>query len=490
MLKKIYKIAPYWLLLIHLIIGFGVCVYITCFTSSTGGDTLEHMHSSYLVYSGKIPYRDFFQHHNPLLWFLYSPLLGLFDKGLSDTFITNFVLISALVASYLNLYYLFLITKRFLSNSLSGVIAAAIALTPYVVLSIVHFRPDNFMFLAFFAGLYYYFCYIETKKLSSLCISFVLFWCSFMFLQKIIFTLVLLAIITLYLIYKKMVNFTDILYAIMLPFTLSLGFLLYLYNYDMIGTWYHSNFTFNLHIPELFTNRRIGYFWVELKLLVAFSFISIAFLIKHSNIYYKILAIIFVAEFIQRLFYFSAFAYYLCLLVYVASILSAVFISNVLIKKHYAFAYIVCFALFFSMYKPAIYEGNIAPKKSRFHTPLHMEIYKRTTKCDYVLNGDGTIYNIYNKDPHYYWNLLGQTDVIGAKVGIAPLMDINNVIKTKKPRVISIRPYYDKYYSERGQKIVVHYPDMAYINKYYKPFNLSENLYILKSEYTDFECNE
>ena len=143
MLKKIYKLAPYGLLLIHLILAFAVCIYITCFTTSIGGDTLEHMHSSYLVHLGKIPYRDFFQHHNPLLWFLFSPLLGLFDKGITDNFISNFVLISALIASFLNFYYLYLITKRFLSNSLSGFIAASVAITPYVVLSIVQNYIEN-----------------------------------------------------------------------------------------------------------------------------------------------------------------------------------------------------------------------------------------------------------------------------------------------------------------------------------------------------------
>ena len=489
MLKKIYKLAPYGLLLIHLIIAFCVCIYISCFTSSIGGDTLEHMHTSYLVHLGKIPYRDFFQHHNPLLWFLFSPLVGLFDKGLSDTFITNFVLISALVASFLNFYYLFLITKRFLSNSLSGLIASAIAITPFVVLSIVHFRPDNFMFLSFFAGLYYYFCYLETKKLHSLCLSFFLFWCSFMFLQKIVFTLVLLALITFYLIAKKRILIQDILYSLMLPFVLSLAFILYLYNYQILDIWYQSNFTFNLHIPEIFTDRRLGFLWIELKLLIAFSILSIIFLLKNSNIYFKIISIIFVFELVQRLFYFSAFAYYYCLLIYISSILSAVFVSNIIIKKYFYFVYIICFALFFSMYKPAIYEGNVAPRKSSFHVPLHMRVQQSLNKCDTAINGDGTIYNIYNLDAHYYWNLLGQTDVIGAKVGIAPLMDINNVIKTKKPRIISVRPYFDKYYSERGQRVVVHNPDMEYINKYYKPFDYNEGLFILKPEYANFDCD-
>ena len=141
------------------------------------------------------------------------------------------------------------------------------------------------------------------------------------------------------------------------------------------------------------------------------------------------------------------------------------------------------------MYKPAIYELNVAPRKTRFYVPLHLRVHKSISKCDYVINGDGTIYNIYNLDPHYYWNLLGQTDVIGAKVGIAPLMDINHVIRTKKPRIISVRPYLNKYYAERGQRVIVHNLDMEYINKYYKPFDYNEGLFILKPEYANFDCD-
>ena len=73
------------------------------------------------------------------------------------------------------------------------------------------------------------------------------------------------------------------------------------------------------------------------------------------------------------------------------------------------------------MYKPAVYNGNIGSRTGRFYEPLNKKILRYITPCDYVLNGDGTLYNLYNRDPHYYWNLLGQLDVIGAEVGIRPL---------------------------------------------------------------------
>jgi hypothetical protein len=344
------------------------------------------------------------------------------------------------------------------------------------------------MMASFFAGLYYYFCYIDEKKLWQLSLSFILFWASFMFLQKIIFTLILLALVTFYLIYKNKFRISDILYSLLLPFVFSLFFIAYLYSHDVLSVWYHSNFTFNLHIPELFVERRTGMIWPELKLLLIGSGLSILFLLRNSNQYYKILALIFVFELSQRLFYFSAFAYYFSLLIYTASMLTAVFLTDVVFKRCYGLIYILVVALGFCMYKPTIYEGNIGNRVGRFYEPLNKQVVRLSTPCDYILNGDGTIYNLYNRDPHYYWNLLGQIDVIGAKIGISPLMNINQVIETYKPKIISSKPYKDKYSSERGIDKNVHVPDMNLINKYYKPLGNGGDLYILKPEFSNVKC--
>lgn len=166
-------------------------------------------------------------------------------------------------------------------------IAAAIAFTPYVLVSVVNFRPDNFMVAAFFSGLYYYFGYLQEKKLWSLSLSMLLFWASFMFLQKIIFTLVLLAAVTLYLLCRSRILWRDMLYALLLPFGLSLLFAVWLWHHDILSVWYQSNFTFNLHIPELFAGRRVGEFWTELRLLLAGAGLVVLFCWRGANLYFK-----------------------------------------------------------------------------------------------------------------------------------------------------------------------------------------------------------
>lgn len=52
-----------------------------------------------------IPYKDFFQHHNPLLWYLFAPFVGLHAHGLDDNVITSSVVTAAILASFLTYYY-------------------------------------------------------------------------------------------------------------------------------------------------------------------------------------------------------------------------------------------------------------------------------------------------------------------------------------------------------------------------------------------------
>ncbi|HWQ27408.1 MAG TPA: hypothetical protein VNN12_00100, partial [Dehalococcoidia bacterium] len=39
-------------------------------------DELEHVHASWCIAKGMVPYRDFFEHHTPWLWYLLAPLVS------------------------------------------------------------------------------------------------------------------------------------------------------------------------------------------------------------------------------------------------------------------------------------------------------------------------------------------------------------------------------------------------------------------------------
>jgi len=39
-------------------------------------DEFEHVHVSWCIANGMVPYRDFFEHHTPWLWYLLAPLVA------------------------------------------------------------------------------------------------------------------------------------------------------------------------------------------------------------------------------------------------------------------------------------------------------------------------------------------------------------------------------------------------------------------------------
>jgi 4-amino-4-deoxy-L-arabinose transferase-like glycosyltransferase len=48
-------------------------------------DEFEHLHAAWCVAQGQLPYRDFFEHHTPGLYYLLAPLLALFDTATDVT---------------------------------------------------------------------------------------------------------------------------------------------------------------------------------------------------------------------------------------------------------------------------------------------------------------------------------------------------------------------------------------------------------------------
>lgn len=157
---------------IYLLFCAGLLYWVVIYSGSGDGDTLEHVHSSWLVWSGKIPYKDFFQHHNPLLWYVGAPLVGFYEYSLRAVDAVNMLTVTAFL---LMLFYIYRLHRDFLSGRFGGLVAAAFCALPQESLYNKDFKPDNFMALALVAGIYYLFRYLKSRNVSALVLSFLLF---------------------------------------------------------------------------------------------------------------------------------------------------------------------------------------------------------------------------------------------------------------------------------------------------------------------------
>src|SRR6266852_4451301 len=49
-----------------------------CWFAAYDHDEIEHLHASWLISVGQLPYRDFLEQHHPTLWFLAAPIVAKF----------------------------------------------------------------------------------------------------------------------------------------------------------------------------------------------------------------------------------------------------------------------------------------------------------------------------------------------------------------------------------------------------------------------------
>lgn len=475
---------PYAMVVLDLILVSVFYSLVIAHFPTQNGDNIEHIHSSFLIANGSVPYRDFFQHHNPLLWYIFAPLVKFFQY---NTTIAEIVCFISFLVFLKSLVYVYRICEEFLTDKFWALMATAMVAIPMYKLCAIDFRPDNYMVFCLIAGIYYFFSYLRDKKQGQLSVSFVFWFVSFLFAQKAVFPLLCMSGAVLYFLYKKEIPTRMFLKALFWPFLGGIGFLYYLYHYEMIELYYKANYTFNLNLVEGFDMHRVNSMpWVFLT-WVCIGMIGGVFSLFSINKYWKVVSFLFITEFFQRKFYFSPYIYYYWFLIYLA-VLTGVPLLNKIDNKNRLVRLVFVSVLYFALYKSALFYWELKPKEND-NMYLPDFITRQINPCDYVFNGDGYMYNLFGKDPHYYWQLIGQLDVIGEKTGVYPRPDMNELILKFKPKFVYGRSYFHKFSSENGRNEIVHYIDSELINKYYD-FTGYGNVYVLKSEYDNRTCQK
>lgn len=101
-------------------------------------DEFEHLHAAWCVANGLVPYRDFFEHHGPLTYYLLAPFVGLF--GDTPSLLTVHRVISAVWVVVAIAGVLVFLRKRTLSSS--GVALTWLLTFPWFLEKAVEGRPD------------------------------------------------------------------------------------------------------------------------------------------------------------------------------------------------------------------------------------------------------------------------------------------------------------------------------------------------------------
>lgn len=470
---------------LYLTFCVGLLYWAIIYSGSGDGDTIEHVHSSWLVWRGQIPYVDFFQHHNPLLWYIAAPFVGCFEYSLRAVDAVNML---TATASLIMLVYIYRIHKDFLTDKLGGLVAAAFCVLPHNSLFNKDFKPDNFMAATLVVGIYYLFCYIRDKRIWTLAISFLLFFASFMITQKAALILLGIGAVIIWLVKEQKVKLNDCIISGSLPLMIFIAYMAFLYYEDSLMMYIKANYELNSHIPDVFYTRRFIHPSYEMFVPILLAIYAMIKYVYRGNIYIKICCIIFMMEYIIRLYYFTPFIYYYAFLHAIASIMAGVAISEMVKKRERIIWIVVIYFLGLGGIYGNIYRQRITVGDD-FKYGASGLVLRLTNPCDYVLNGYRIGYNLFNKDVDYIWNLQGQIDVIAATIGIRPTSDLESLIRKYRPKIIYGGNYYDTYREYRGEIGVhpIHWISQQLLDEMYVSLN-RDNLYILKPEYQSYNC--
>lgn len=463
-----------------------IAFYLYGILIKSNGDNIEHLHSSWLIWQGYIPYKDFFQHHNPLLWYMFSPLVAVYINDFNIFPLFNIISICCYI------FIIYFQCKILLLNKIKPIIVlffGAIMVSSYSILLSTDYRPDTFMYLFLFIGLYFLFLYQKDNKLQYLSICFLSFFVGFMFTQKILLNVFVPAIIVIYWIIKKQIKMHDIIYSLLLPISLFLLFLSYLYTEGALEIYLKANFYFNSFIPDIFYKTRIVfppteyfefYVFIPLGILA-----SVYFIVCKSSYIEKTVSMMFIEETVLRIFYFSSFLHY-SIMWLILGIMLTIMIINKINKYNGIMVTISAIYLFFIIgyHYHITYKDFIKLKNKTYGYEL---AFSQLTPCDYAINGYYATYNLKAKDVGYYSILPGQIDVLGEKLGIAKRDNLNYLIIKHKPKIISIDPIWDTYWEQRGKKLLAHKIDENIIKTYYEPTK-NGYMFILKKEYQKHNC--
>jgi len=286
--------------LIFLLLNFAGIIACFFYSVTCIGDEFEHLRASWFVSLGEMPYRDFFEHHHPLIWFMFAPLVSIIPHdSLIALFAGKFFAACFSVGTTVVFY---LLLKRFFGGAKVALLGTAFSLMYFVSwYGFSLFKPDTFMRFFYFCGLYQFFLFCEKQQLKNLVICGIFFTIAFFFLQTVLINIFPLAMPLGYLLYKKKISLRQIAGSAILPLLMLIAALLWLYSENILSSYFELNWRFNAELAKY----EIPLFNGAFICLSPYVFCALALWLWHlyhkkSDFYLNVVAMLLLCDYTMR----------------------------------------------------------------------------------------------------------------------------------------------------------------------------------------------
>ena len=402
------------------------------YSSTIIRDEFEHLRMSCLVSQGEVPYRDFFEHHHPLMWYFFAPIIS----ALPHNFLLVFYAAKLLSFSFVcaTYYIIYLIIKRFLGGISFVPYFFAMLFTFYPIwYGSSIFKPDVFARLFYFLGLYLFFCYLETQKIKNIIFCSISFTVAFLFLQTIVFSILPLIIPFGFCLYKNPRNIADCIKACLIPLAILGSCIALLFYTDAWREYYQLNWIFNKHLFHLMHPTSSSVFWSWVP-QISFTFIYLFYQIRHHKLsfYHKIISLLFVCECINHILFPAVFAHYLILLFIFTSLILAPMFKTILTDiKYKSFRLYLYIYLFATLLLNSI---TLTLKNNQQILPIMQQINQ--TQSASIVNIDMNYVCIYAPKISYYSLFTDLHEIDDYLFHRFPQYNVNTLIQNTKPTYI------------------------------------------------------
>jgi hypothetical protein len=416
-------------------------LYLVSLNKRFDHDEFEHIHSAWYIAQGFVPYKDFFQNHNPLLWFLIAPVIALAgDNALLPIYFRIAMLAVSLCIAASAAGIALQITSRIEAGLYCIILLLS---TILFVEKSVELRPDVPMTLFETLSAYFLVRYFDTARSRDMYFSGISASIAYLFLQKAIFLYGALSLLIIIMALRKDVPKRSVLYFfLILSAGPALSFL-YAASQGALSDYYLNGYLLNISklysfSPWLFLkiswNKNPG-FWClagagflygiySIKVDKKFGFISMLSILLLLPVFFNKLP--------WKQYYMPALTFF--------SITGACFLTR-LLEKVGAGLILGSILMAVIIFNPimSLIEYN---KESNNNSQIKLIDYvmRNTKRDDLVYDGDCQ-FNLFRKDLHYFWystgrnkNLYAYNRLTNNKYGD---YDICSLISQKRPRIVS-----------------------------------------------------
>lgn len=423
---NILKKKSFPLLLAFLVLtSTGVLIWYA-YNHFLNADEREHLYASYLIMHHQLPYRDFFEHHHPLLWYLLAPFLPFFDNTPNVWYILRTIALAIVLGLAFFIYKLSFLT---LKNKTHALISAITFLSfDFISATSAEFRPDSLMLLFFMMGLYAFLNYLSSFKSQKLHFAAMFFFLSFMTLQKIIFLLAAVLIAAVFVLRKNKAALNTLFQALFLPLMLFLFYIIYLYQTSSLKDYFELNWLLNARAPLKFDLISKDH-WI----LPAISAALAAFLLaKEKNLPVKIISFLYLVAFGTTIPYAPSPQYILPLYPFLALIF-----SYTIFKKYPKYKPLFLLGLTLCQINALCKIPQYNMLKLSSFVDLSRIILSSSEPSDLILNSSLYSGGLRRSAWGYYWFGLEHIAKIDHILfNRHELPDLNKIIQTRRPKII------------------------------------------------------